>query len=411
MLDVLASGDPRAIDARDERHMSAVAIAAYAGRADLVERLLRAGAAHDAYDAMRAQRSTKGWASLERWKSLPEGAPAQPAGRATLLHLACAGAGSPEVIGVLVAAGVPVDGRDRFGCTALQLVVSRHSPLAAISALLDAGADPNARDRAGYAALDRATDLGVLNLLLSRGASPDGGLPMRWPRGGDTVIEARARFGKGNAEIDVLLRAGAQPQRHPRALSIAAQVGNLELVRTLFGHGFARRVAAEGDGMMAEYDALFSAASEAHTAIVEALLEATDDVAEYERALAAVVAGARPDPIDRSRRIALFDALLPRARSVTAAAAAAACHEDPIWLERIHSHRETLLNGQNVPPIQSAASKPAAAWPAIAARAHHEKFGAGTITKIEGRGDGAKLAVRFDDGTSRTVLIRFLKPC
>ena len=71
----------------------------------------------------------------------------------TLLHLAAQNNVNPTVVDTLVAAGARAMGRDRTGRTALHLVASNNSPAMIVQALLAAGAQLNARDADGNTAL------------------------------------------------------------------------------------------------------------------------------------------------------------------------------------------------------------------------------------------------------------------
>ena len=74
----------------------------------------------------------------------------------TLLHLAAQNNESPTVIDTLVAAGARPMGRDRNGRTPLHLVSRNNSPAMIVQALLAAGAQLNAQDEDGNTALHLA---------------------------------------------------------------------------------------------------------------------------------------------------------------------------------------------------------------------------------------------------------------
>jgi ankyrin repeat protein len=86
----------------------------------------------------------------------------------TPLHLTT----SPEVIRLLVDAGLPVDSSDGQGRTGLHRVVGEHGSLEAAEALLACGADPNATDRNRLTPLHLAQTKDLADLLLDHGASP-----------------------------------------------------------------------------------------------------------------------------------------------------------------------------------------------------------------------------------------------
>jgi truncated hemoglobin YjbI len=85
----------------------------------------------------------------------------------------CEAAGSGDIVRALVRAGAQVDARsDSKRCTALHMA-ARRGNVEAAEALLDCGADINARDKAGDTPLQRAKNCrkgGVASLLVSRGA-------------------------------------------------------------------------------------------------------------------------------------------------------------------------------------------------------------------------------------------------
>ena len=41
------------------------------------------------------------------------------------------------------------------------------------------------------------------------------------------------------------------------------------------------------------------------------------------------------------------------------------------------------------------------------ARVRHIKFGKGTVSRCYGEGDNARVDVRFDDGTARTIILKY----
>lgn len=52
---------------------------------------------------------------------------------------------------------------------------------------------------------------------------------------------------------------------------------------------------------------------------------------------------------------------------------------------------------------------PSSAPPAVGRRCHHVKFGRGTVTRIAGAGERAKVTVDFDRLGQKTILARFLQ--
>ncbi|AKT42681.1 ankyrin repeat domain-containing protein [Chondromyces crocatus] len=140
---------------------------------------------------------------------------ARTADRYTALHLAAMYV-HPKLVQALVAQGADV--RARGGIeedakqTPLHIAVSRRRPIpeahACVTLLLDAGADPNARDAMGRAPIHLATTLETLQSLLGAGADPDAPPPHR--RGWGTRLHHAALDGD-IAAVDALLSAGANP--------------------------------------------------------------------------------------------------------------------------------------------------------------------------------------------------------
>jgi ankyrin len=140
------------VDAPDRDGTPALHWVARAGEADLVARLLAAGARVDGADrhGVTPLQVAIGEGNLGVVRLLLDaGADANKpdaAGEPPLLL--AARIGEPEVARSLLAHGAAVDGRDQtFGQTALMVAV-REGHLQLARALLDAGADPNARTRA-----------------------------------------------------------------------------------------------------------------------------------------------------------------------------------------------------------------------------------------------------------------------
>ena len=70
-----------------------------------------------------------------------------------------ASGGEPETIRLMLAAGIPVNGTDKTGTTALMMAAAFSSDPAVAALLLEKGADPELRDRSGHTALDYARGL------------------------------------------------------------------------------------------------------------------------------------------------------------------------------------------------------------------------------------------------------------
>ena len=125
----------------------------------------------------------------------------------TALHRA-ASEGRPADVQALIEAGADVDARSRGGgLTALQVAVWRRAGLAAVSALLAAGAEVDATDARGWTALhwaarDRRTDPAVVEALLWAGATVN-----MQDNIGQTALQYATRADIGNEAVATLLRA------------------------------------------------------------------------------------------------------------------------------------------------------------------------------------------------------------
>lgn len=120
--------------------------------------------------------------------------PNAPGGRGVMPLHAAARNGRVGVIGALVRAGAAIDRRDEAanGWTPLMHAIHKNRPEAA-RALLEAGADPNARSRGGTSALLMAAGYGqtvIVRELLARGADPRAEMP-----GGQNALWAAAGGG------------------------------------------------------------------------------------------------------------------------------------------------------------------------------------------------------------------------
>lgn len=232
------AGRRGALDRRDRNGATALWHAVYFGKPAWVTRLLTAGASLDAHDAAALDRAHGSGHTVAVWQSLPAGAPATPSGKGTLLHTAVARVGSVEVIRLLLDRGVAVDGRDRFGSTALHIATFR-GDVEAIELLVSRGADVNAADRVGYTALDHAhLKLDCIRALLKRGAKPDGVPHAHWPHSSLAwSVFTYAAQGNRVDVLNALLDAGADVALHPEALPLAAKHGGEGAVRRLIAAG------------------------------------------------------------------------------------------------------------------------------------------------------------------------------
>lgn len=144
-----------------------------------------------------------------------------------------------------------------------------------VQALLRQGADPNAAQADGMAALHWAAhddDIAVAKLLLDAGARP--GTKNRY---GITPLFLACENGSA-AMADLLLRAGADPNVTLRGgetmLMTAARTGQVDTVKALLAHG--AEVGARED--IGGQSALMWAAAEGHADVVRELLNAGSDI-------------------------------------------------------------------------------------------------------------------------------------
>lgn len=161
---------------------------------------------------------------------------------------------SAAAIRLLVAAGANVEAADTYGNTPLQFAAARPDGLDCVRALIDAGADPNGGDRVRWRPAQRAAGAGNLEIL-------------------KLLVEA-------GAKLDA--RLATTP------LHSAAEGGHLECVRWLIAQG--SEVVGWDEGPVdGRKSPLHLAAAGGHLDVIEALL----------------VAGARPD--DRASEPNNFD--------------------------------------------------------------------------------------------------------
>lgn len=146
------------INARDRFGSTSLELAAWRGKAGVVEQLLDAGAALPA-----DRRNLEGLLGLAANQGLVRlfravvGAGLDPATQPFLLHGAAAG-GAVEIIGALVAAGADVARADENGWTALHYA-ARDGRAAAVEWLVRRGAPLDARTIAGQSALNVAVEM------------------------------------------------------------------------------------------------------------------------------------------------------------------------------------------------------------------------------------------------------------
>ena len=235
-----AGADPNAASREGE---TALMTAARAGHADIVSLLARRGAAVDTAERWRGQTALM-WAVAEGHLDatralLRAGADTKAkTAKGFTAFLFAVRSGRIHLVTELLTAGADVNQAAGEGTTALALaIVNAHYELAAL--LLERGADPNA-DMPGGTALHAATrtrnyeygtvvrpaaeptgsldDLGLIRLLLAKGANPNGRIVKPLPR-------------QGGFDNNYLRLTGATP------FLLAARAADPVLMRLLLDHG------------------------------------------------------------------------------------------------------------------------------------------------------------------------------
>jgi ankyrin repeat protein len=167
----LVAADPSLATRRRGDGLAVVSLAAYHGRPDIVEALLRPAPTMDLVEASTVGRSER---VAELLASGADPAARSPDGF-TPLHLA-AFFGHAETARLLISAGAPVDAVSANPLAVHPLnsaAAGRHADVVAV--LLQAGADPDASDASGFRPLHAAAqngDLDSVTLLLEAGADP-----------------------------------------------------------------------------------------------------------------------------------------------------------------------------------------------------------------------------------------------
>lgn len=159
-----------------ERSLSPLMLALYEGKREVAEEIR---ATRDDLDVFEAAALGEANVLRERLQEDPSGVSAWSPDGFTALHYA-AFFGGPEAVRIVVAAGADLElpaRNEEFAPQARPL----HSAAAAgrvdsCAALLEAGADPNAKQHGGYTPLLEAAAQGnpeLVDLLLRHGADPD----------------------------------------------------------------------------------------------------------------------------------------------------------------------------------------------------------------------------------------------
>jgi uncharacterized protein len=168
----LVQQDPALKQARDASGASAILVAAYNMKPDVVDALLELGAPVDIFEA-----SVLG--KVDRIQDILKSSPSRVSEHApdgfTPVALA-AFFGQPAAVNALIAAGADVNAaaKNPLKVAALHAAVAG-GKLEIVKAVLEAGADPNAQQQAGFRAIHEAGTKGnraLAELLLAHGADP-----------------------------------------------------------------------------------------------------------------------------------------------------------------------------------------------------------------------------------------------
>lgn len=166
----MIGADPALASARDEHGVSAVMRARYRFDQAVLDAVLSGGPTIDVFEAASLGDAAR---LAERLDAEPSSATVYSGDGFTALHFP-AFFGGVACASILVERGADVDAHGRGWMTGTPLnsaAAGRHADVARL--LLDAGADPNARQGSGWTPLHSAAhngDIAMIELLLSRGA-------------------------------------------------------------------------------------------------------------------------------------------------------------------------------------------------------------------------------------------------
>lgn len=147
--------------------------------------------------------------------------------------------GNVKKVDALIAQGVNVNGKGRFGIEPLFSAWQARNKKG-FKALLDHGANPNVIETGGYTLLNeiaQSEDPHFMKLALAHGANPN----LVEPRSGETPIFVAAANPYGKANVPLLIKAGAdlnhQGKNGETPLMGAAGSNQYDVVYSLLEHG------------------------------------------------------------------------------------------------------------------------------------------------------------------------------
>ena len=150
-----------------------------------------------------------------------------------ILHEAALRTGNPTIVYLLLEAGADPNARNDEGLTALHFGAQNSNPVVT-SHLLEAGANPRARDNEGFAPLHYAArwsgNRRVVGTLLEGGANP-----LAESNDGRTPLHSGLRYRADRGVVSALLDAGAADALTP--LQLAALAGDSAEVAALLDEG------------------------------------------------------------------------------------------------------------------------------------------------------------------------------